>query len=149
MKYWTRAAKRPLNFAPDVNDISDERAGEEFLWKYEMAKAAGENTEESQISNVPDDSDGGVMLPRDDDEGFASGGNDVDSKTIEESAKDEKAKAVQSESDDTELELTTAHVSDCTGGPSNGDSSPSLKRKTRSKAEETSRKAQKSEDADA
>lgn len=38
--YWGRAAHRPLNIRPDIDDydIQDERIGPKFLWEFEQAK---------------------------------------------------------------------------------------------------------------
>lgn len=63
MKYWTRAVKRPLNFAPDMNDTSDPRSGAEFLWKFEIEKATVVKDEGSG-SDDSNNSDGGVLLPK-------------------------------------------------------------------------------------
>lgn len=85
MKYWTRAAKRPLNFAPDVNNTSNPHSGQEFLWKYEQAKAEAEaatatataaknseNKNTSLPSDVGNNSDSGVLLPKYDEDALIS-----------------------------------------------------------------------------
>lgn len=157
MKYWTRAAKRPLNFAPNVNDTVDPEEGEEFLWKYEMAKASGENNgiaETSLLSNATDESDGGVLLPRDDDEGIDLDENgaesseehrpamkDEDVKTIRELMK-EKAKFTENESDVFKASVPETGSSRARGR-SPGNTPPSLKRKTKDEAEERTKKAMK------
>jgi hypothetical protein len=57
--YWGRAAHRPLNIRPDINDddIEDERIGPKFLWEFEQAKKAQEQIVEngSAIESAADE----------------------------------------------------------------------------------------------
>jgi hypothetical protein len=48
--YWERAAHRPVNIRPDIDDddIGDERIGSKFLWEFEQAKKEREKEQIAQ-----------------------------------------------------------------------------------------------------
>ena len=52
--YWGRAAHRPLNIRPDINDddIGDERIGPKFLWEFEQAKKEREKEQIAQSGSA-------------------------------------------------------------------------------------------------
>jgi hypothetical protein len=50
--YWTRAAKRPLNIPPDMDDEDmDERVGKPFLREWEQQKSAQDSATDSSMSS--------------------------------------------------------------------------------------------------